>query len=259
MATDSALNISKLPEGISKVRDHIHHVDNVPLLVSLFTDSTPDTSREMISILQENGESVLCIGSSLNDFNFKTFLQSDVAISLEPRIDDDHARRGRPPKQPESYLEFAKHMNSLPCAFALPSSVNIRTYLSGIISQSRNLLIHATQTYIFSQACFMSIMLMSTISVCLGMPCVFDARQMVFLVWLIIPLLSLPLLLSHPNRQTMQTIMEKNAAHLSSVNRFTALVPRLPWLSVDSHICSGTFCYGLFLRFFSAPAYTRST
>ncbi|CEO97487.1 hypothetical protein PBRA_000832 [Plasmodiophora brassicae] len=243
MATDSALNISKLPEGISKVRDHIHHVDNVPLLVSLFTDSTPDTSREMISILQENGESVLCIGSSLNDFNFKTFLQSDVAISLEPRIDDDHARRGRPPKQPESYLEFAKHMNSLPCAFALPSSVNIRTYLSGIISQSRNLLIHATQTYIFSQACFMSIMLMSTISVCLGMPCVFDARQTVFLVWLIIPLLSLPLLLSHPNRQTMQTIMEKNAAHLSSVNRFTAyfLLRFIPSIL----FCTGVYAFYL--------------
>ena len=36
----------------AQIRQHIDHVDNVPLLVSLFTSSTPDTSREMIEIMQ---------------------------------------------------------------------------------------------------------------------------------------------------------------------------------------------------------------
>ena len=40
-------SIARLPRGIGAVRPHLEHVDNVPLLVSLFTDSTPDTAREM--------------------------------------------------------------------------------------------------------------------------------------------------------------------------------------------------------------------
>ena len=39
-------------------------VDNVPLLVSLFTDSTPSTVKSMIDIFRENGEVVLSIGSA---------------------------------------------------------------------------------------------------------------------------------------------------------------------------------------------------
>jgi hypothetical protein len=36
----------------------------VPLLVSLFTDSTPATTKSMIEIFRENGEVVLSLGSA---------------------------------------------------------------------------------------------------------------------------------------------------------------------------------------------------
>jgi hypothetical protein len=39
---------AKLPHGIESVRKHLKEVDNVPLLVSLFTDSTKETSKEMV-------------------------------------------------------------------------------------------------------------------------------------------------------------------------------------------------------------------
>lgn len=45
-------NRAKLPEGIENIRPHLENVDNVPLLVSLFTDCTPDTTCEMIKIMQ---------------------------------------------------------------------------------------------------------------------------------------------------------------------------------------------------------------
>ena len=45
-------NRAQLPKGIENIRPHLETMDNVPLLVSLFTDSTPDTTREMISIMQ---------------------------------------------------------------------------------------------------------------------------------------------------------------------------------------------------------------
>jgi len=34
---------ARLPKGIRNIRPHIDDVDNVPLLVSLFTDCTPDS------------------------------------------------------------------------------------------------------------------------------------------------------------------------------------------------------------------------
>ncbi|VVC99207.1 unnamed protein product [Leptidea sinapis] len=45
-------NRAKLPRGIENIRPHIEQVDNVPLLVSLFTDCTPSSVRTMIQIMQ---------------------------------------------------------------------------------------------------------------------------------------------------------------------------------------------------------------
>lgn len=39
---------AKLPHGIDNVRKHLKNVDNVPLLVSLFTDSTKESTMEMV-------------------------------------------------------------------------------------------------------------------------------------------------------------------------------------------------------------------
>ena len=39
---------AKLPHGIVNVRKHLEEVDNVPLLVSLFTDATKESSMEMV-------------------------------------------------------------------------------------------------------------------------------------------------------------------------------------------------------------------
>ena len=43
---------------------HLEQMDNVPLLVSLFTDCTPDTTKEMVGIMQDYGEVVVCAGSA---------------------------------------------------------------------------------------------------------------------------------------------------------------------------------------------------
>ena len=40
---------ARLPKGIEKIRPHIDNVDNVPLLVSLFTDCTPQ-SQSIITV-----------------------------------------------------------------------------------------------------------------------------------------------------------------------------------------------------------------
>lgn len=39
---------AKLPHGVEDVRKHLKEVDNVPLLVSLFTDATKATTKDMV-------------------------------------------------------------------------------------------------------------------------------------------------------------------------------------------------------------------
>ncbi|KAK6046508.1 hypothetical protein COOONC_15988, partial [Cooperia oncophora] len=59
-------------------------VDNVPLLVGLITDCTPEASLQMLEIMQEYGELVLAVGSSLSIVNTSVFLQADISISVLP-------------------------------------------------------------------------------------------------------------------------------------------------------------------------------
>jgi hypothetical protein len=60
----SSLRASLLIDRSQAIRKHLKEVDNVPLLVSLFTDSTPATTKSMIEIFRENGEVVLSLGSA---------------------------------------------------------------------------------------------------------------------------------------------------------------------------------------------------
>lgn len=56
----------------------------MPLLVSLFTDSSADATCEMLSIMQSYGEIVVCVGSSASASNADIFLQADCSIAIEP-------------------------------------------------------------------------------------------------------------------------------------------------------------------------------
>lgn len=78
-------NRAKLPRGINNIEPHIQNVDNVPLLVSLFTDCLPEATQQMISIMQKYGEVCVVLGSSANaNSNVQIFLQANCSIGCEP-------------------------------------------------------------------------------------------------------------------------------------------------------------------------------
>lgn len=81
---------ARLPHGVEAIKHHIRAVDNVPLLVSLFTDSTPGTIRQMINIFKDNGEVVMSVGCSYRAQNQDIFSVSDVGVSVAtlPGVDD---------------------------------------------------------------------------------------------------------------------------------------------------------------------------
>eukprot|EP00961_Rhodomonas_salina_P153860 2072385-Rhodomonas_salina.2 len=81
--TDSQ-QMPRLPHGIKAIRRHIKEADDVPLRVSMFCDSTPNTITSMVGILQEHGELVLCCGSARNMHNMHLFAVADISMSVDP-------------------------------------------------------------------------------------------------------------------------------------------------------------------------------
>lgn len=78
-------NRAGLPRGINNIEPHIQNVDNVPLLVSLFTDCSPETTKEMLRIMQKHGEICVVMGSSANHHsNTRIFLQANCSVGVEP-------------------------------------------------------------------------------------------------------------------------------------------------------------------------------
>ena len=70
-----------MPHGVRAIEHHLQHVDNVPLLVSLYTDATPLSTMEMIRIFKRHGEVVLAMGSSGRMANQSIYSECDAAVS----------------------------------------------------------------------------------------------------------------------------------------------------------------------------------
>lgn len=83
---DKAEQHAQLPRGIANIRSHLQHVDDVPLLVPLFSGCSPSATEQMIAIMQENTRVVGCIGSSLNSSNAPAFSRADLSISIDPLL-----------------------------------------------------------------------------------------------------------------------------------------------------------------------------
>ena len=48
--TNWCSSLVRLPHGVDDVRRHLEEVDNVPLLVSLYTDVTKKTAADMVRV-----------------------------------------------------------------------------------------------------------------------------------------------------------------------------------------------------------------
>lgn len=70
---------ARLPKGVGNIRHHIENVDNVPLHVSLFTDCSKKSTKEMLNVLKDYGEIVCCFGSSHSMDNIELFAEANLA------------------------------------------------------------------------------------------------------------------------------------------------------------------------------------
>ncbi|XP_065826149.1 transmembrane protein 94-like [Oscarella lobularis] len=229
-------NQARLPRGIENVRPHLENVDNVPLLVSLFTDCTAAGSCEMVKIMQDYGEIVCCVSSALNVDNVKIFSQADVSFGLEPLYPLPYSRNDLSDgvKTDLSSLKFqstsstsssrfpiwlACAIASLPCALTFHRKDNVR--LVSLIQEARRFCGMLRQCFILYFSCNLVTSFVVLLSTLFFLPPPLTGLQIIWLTCVITPLLGLSLLSVPPNEKIMTSLTSKNTNHIKDFNRFS--------------------------------------
>jgi len=209
----------------------------------------------MIRIMQENGESVMTMGSSLKVENSAAFMQADISASLDPmpskecpfktfkaraggqqhgRMDPHAAWANK--QQPRAYQqilaqlqkeegdansdntftysearEFAASsaITSMPCALLLSATTDLHHFMA-LSCEGRRLLHCMTQSLCFCAAMYLTLALLLLVNFVLDAPPILTGYQLIWLIWLIIPLLSLSLLNTPRELDLMRQLPQKN-------------------------------------------------
>ena len=190
---------AKLPKGVEEIRSHIENVDNVPLLVPLYTDCTPDAVTEMIKIMQENGEVVLCMGNAWVRENIGILAQANIGMSFTPSPEDigsgDCAVFSNTYTSLQDWptpMEAASSLNSLTSGAYLARNANVS--LVSIVEQCRHVLGCIQRGLLCFLALSLSITLLLLLSNFLFLPRPLSGDNMFWFMFINIPLLSLSLL-----------------------------------------------------------------
>ncbi|XP_045428142.1 transmembrane protein 94 isoform X6 [Pipistrellus kuhlii] len=210
-------NRAKLPRGIHQVRPHLQNIDNVPLLVPLFTDCTPETMCEMIKIMQEYGEVTCCLGSSANLRNSCLFLQSDISIALDPLYPSrcswetfGYATSTSMAQASEglSPLQLSGQLNSLPCSLAFRQEETIS--IIRLIEQARHATYGIRKCFLFLLQCQLSLVVIQFLSCLVQLPPLLSTTDILWLSCFCYPLLSISLLGKPPHSSVMSVATGKN-------------------------------------------------
>ncbi|XP_019880978.2 transmembrane protein 94 isoform X2 [Aethina tumida] len=197
-------NRAKLPRGIDKIRPHIELIDNVPLLVSLFTDCTPSATREMLQIMQEYGEIVCIMGSSENFDNCGIFMQADASIAVEPLYPQVCQKREvfLPPKSSLSPITLSCELNSIACSLCVRREEPISFY--HLIMEARHFIQTLWSSVQFWLSCCFVLSFMELIAALLMLPPVLTIGQTLWLCCIVIPAISLSLMVKEVDPDVMK-------------------------------------------------------
>lgn len=208
---------AKLPKGINNIRPHLKNVDNVPLLVPLFTDCTVDAIREMIQIMQENGEVVMCLGNAWNRNNLSIFAQADISLSIIPESANLHCcldakesdetlstsvsnnNFGNPPQQIDpnrpvwpTPLEMASYLNTAVCQLCVHRQSNIS--ILELVTESRHTMSCIRHGLLFGLGSSVSITILMLASTLLFLPPPLSGGHIFWFLLITIPILVLSFL-----------------------------------------------------------------
>ena len=201
---------AKLPKGVETVRAHLHNVDNVPLLVPLFTDCSPEAVQEMMKIMQENGETILCMGNAWIVDNLPLYKQAEIGLSLLPTPDDNRESNcstmpmiiGEDERSP---LGMATILNSFTSDIQLKRDADIS--LHSLIIQARFVLGCIQRALLFAVGSSLMITSLLIFCVFFFLPLPLSGSHEFWLMLFVIPILSLSLLSVRDGKSKTGTLM----------------------------------------------------
>ncbi|KAF9128590.1 hypothetical protein BGW39_004945 [Mortierella sp. 14UC] len=226
---------AQLPRGIENIRPHLEAVDDIPLHVSLFAECGPEAATDMIKIFQDYGEVVCCIGSALNINNTAAFAKADISVGMEP------IKMNSSPESRSAFSLGAK-INSLPCGLTMHSETSLYA-LTQVVREARRLLNSQRQGVVFMIASLMSVSLLLLISYCFLLPPAMTGYQILWLTWVIVPLLILSYFFSPHEPDTMTMMPSKNMSPLRDLPRF--IIYFLARFTLPIGMCVFVFLYSL--------------
>uniref|UniRef100_A0A146M4X0 Uncharacterized protein KIAA0195 n=2 Tax=Lygus hesperus TaxID=30085 RepID=A0A146M4X0_LYGHE len=208
-------NRAKLPRGIEQIRPHLEKVDNVPLLVSLFTDCTPSTTLEMIEIMQDYGEIVCVMGSSANADNSSIFLKANTSVSVEPLYPQVcqqvpvymQCHDGIAP------VQLSQRLNSLPCSVSITRQRPISLF--HLIMHARHFMQCLWNCVQFWVCGMVTVSMLQVVTTLIMLPPVFTVGHVMWICCVVLPLVSLTLGHAPLNPQVMQRPAYKVQSSLS--------------------------------------------
>ncbi|XP_038597863.1 transmembrane protein 94 isoform X1 [Tachyglossus aculeatus] len=255
-------NRAKLPRGIHQVRPHLQNIDNVPLLVPLFTDCTPATMCEMIKIMQEFGEVTCCLGSSASLHNSCLFLQSDISIALDPLYPSrcswetfGYATSTSMAQASDglSPLQLSGQLNSLACSMALSQEESCS--IIRLIEQARHATYGIRKCFLFLLQCQLALVVIQFLSCLVQLPAVLSTTDILWLSCFCYPLLSISLLGKPPHSSIMSVATGKNLLSIPKKTQHYFLLCFL--LKFSLTIGSVLICFGFTLQNFCDVAHSR--
>eukprot|EP00929_Paragymnodinium_shiwhaense_P042055 TRINITY_DN21833_c0_g1_i1.p1 TRINITY_DN21833_c0_g1~~TRINITY_DN21833_c0_g1_i1.p1 ORF type:complete len:1398 (-),score=287.37 TRINITY_DN21833_c0_g1_i1:183-4376(-) len=222
-----------LPSGIPNIRTHTRDVDNVPLLVSLFSKSTPWRAQQMIDILQEHAECVTCVGSALQP-NFETFRQANISVSVlvgaVPRCRSCHGQRQPRPgfsasRDPDLFVpgtvsqaefQLSADLTSLPCAMQAHYSYSAgeqRTLgvLFNAIKEARRCVDCILMVLIHYLCGAIQLAVLVALHAVCCLPAPIEGAHVLSILFVLLPAVSLALLFNAASPQLMRELPLKKA------------------------------------------------
>eukprot|EP00088_Acartia_fossae_P036602 TRINITY_DN3780_c0_g1_i10.p1 TRINITY_DN3780_c0_g1~~TRINITY_DN3780_c0_g1_i10.p1 ORF type:complete len:1258 (-),score=324.01 TRINITY_DN3780_c0_g1_i10:602-4375(-) len=203
-------NRAQLPCGIENIRPHLEEMDNVPLLVSLFTDCTPTSTREMVKILQENSEVVTTMGSAANFHNMRIFLAADASLAVEPLYPQvcQHVSVYSYPRTGLSPTDLASHLTSVASSALFKRDDQVTIYGSIIASRRHVIALRHILQFWTSVSVFLS--LYALVCLLLALPSPLSVLQQLLVSLLYLPILSTALFFSTYDRNIRNISTGKN-------------------------------------------------
>ncbi|XP_064414923.1 transmembrane protein 94-like [Latimeria chalumnae] len=251
------LNRAKLPKGIENIRPHLENIDNVPLLVPLFTDCTPETTCEMVKIMQEYGEVVCCLGSALNIQNNAIFLQSDISISLDPLFPSNCWNPTE--KSTHTQLHSTTPLNLSSILGSLPCSIHLCNYdnssIIQLIKQARHTTSGIRKCFLFLLQCQLFLVMIQVLACLVQLPPPLGTTDVLCLSCIYFPLVSVSFLGKPPDSTIMNVATGKNLKFLPKRTQQFFVLYFLVKFGLT--VCTYLACFGFMLRGFCMKYHSK--